>query len=79
MSQTCEFLIRSHYDKRTGVKHPKAMEQPCGDPAARYKCSGELANLKMPLCDFHANFVATKYKWTLTKENENNDQHVQAE
>jgi hypothetical protein len=57
---TCEFIKGSKKDYSTGFTDHDVM---CGQPAAQYRCQGELAAIVMPLCEQHKNFVERQYKW----------------
>lgn len=37
----------------------------CGKKGAWFLCTGKLASIQMPLCEFHMNHCIREYGWTL--------------
>jgi hypothetical protein len=60
---TCEFNQGSKVNIITGVTEHNVL---CGKPACECRCKGELTSLVMPLCEYHRNWCASKYKWIIT-------------
>jgi hypothetical protein len=59
----CEFNQDSKVNPNTGITEHNVL---CGKPACECRCKGELTSLVMPLCEYHRNYVASKYKWIVT-------------
>src|SRR6266702_2042240 len=76
----CEFQVNTRRDIASPGKigFKKLKLQDCADPAAYYRCTGELTSLEMALCNYHRDFCRTNYKWILTRiERKTDEQSIQ--